>query len=78
VPAIVSASAGVAEHYPTELARLLIADPDDTEELEARLAGWRADVDGTRTAVAPLSASLRRHTWDAMAEQIVGCLERAA
>ena len=28
-----------------------------------------------RAAVAPLSAALRRHTWDAMAEQIADCVQ---
>jgi glycosyltransferase involved in cell wall biosynthesis len=71
VPAMVSASAGVAEHYPSELAgRLLIADPDDPAELEAKLMAWRGDIEGTRSAIVPLSASLRRRTWDVMATEI--------
>ena len=37
VPAIVSASAGVAEHYPPELGGLLIADPNDPAELRGKL-----------------------------------------
>jgi glycosyltransferase involved in cell wall biosynthesis len=73
VPAIVSASAGVAEHYPPELADLLIADPNDPGELRAKLLSWRRDMEHLRTAVAPLSAALRSHTWDAMAEQISAC-----
>jgi glycosyltransferase involved in cell wall biosynthesis len=73
VPAIVSASAGVAEQYPPELAGLLIADPDDPAELRAKLLAWRHDMEHFRAAVAPLSAMLRSHTWDAMAEQIAAC-----
>jgi glycosyltransferase involved in cell wall biosynthesis len=73
VPALVSASAGVAEHYPPELADLLIADPDDPAELVAKLQSWRREMEHFRAAVAPLSAALRSHTWDAMAEQIAAC-----
>jgi glycosyltransferase involved in cell wall biosynthesis len=78
VPAIVSASAGVAEHYPPELAELLVADPDDPTELRTRLLKWRGDLERFRSAVVPLSESLRSHTWDAMAGQIAACaLEQA-
>jgi glycosyltransferase involved in cell wall biosynthesis len=73
VPAIVSASAGVAEQYPPELAELLIADPNDPSELGATLRSWRRNIDGIRTAVAPLSNALRSHTWDAMAGEIASC-----
>jgi glycosyltransferase involved in cell wall biosynthesis len=73
VPAIVSASAGVAEHYPPELGELLIADPNDPAELSATLLAWRRDLERIRSAVVPLSAALRSRTWDAMAEQIAAC-----
>ena len=76
VPAVVSASAGVAEHYPPERAGLLIADPDDPAELRATLLVWRRDMEGFRAAIVPLSAALRSRTWDAMAEQITECVLR--
>ena len=76
--AIVSASAGVAEHYAPALAGLLVADPNDPRELGAKLLSWRRDMAGLRAAVAPLSAALRSHTWGAMAEEIAACaLEQA-
>jgi glycosyltransferase involved in cell wall biosynthesis len=78
VPAIVSASAGVAEQYPPELAGLLIADPNDPAELGAKLLSWRRDMEHLRAEVAPLSAALRSHTWDAMAEQIAACAPEQA
>jgi glycosyltransferase involved in cell wall biosynthesis len=78
VPAIVSASAGVAEHYPPELGDLLISDPNDPEELAATLHAWRKNLERFHAAVAPLSASLRSYTWDAMAEQIAACAREAA
>jgi glycosyltransferase involved in cell wall biosynthesis len=73
VPAIVSACAGVAEHYPPELGELLISDPNDSAELAAKLLAWRRNLERIRSAIVPLSAALRSHTWDAMAEQIAAC-----
>jgi glycosyltransferase involved in cell wall biosynthesis len=74
VPAIVSASAGVAEHYPPELADLLIVDPDDRDELRGKLLAWRRDIERLRSAVAPLSESLRGRTWEMMAAEIADCV----
>jgi glycosyltransferase involved in cell wall biosynthesis len=74
VPAIVSASAGVSEQYPPELAELLIADPNDPAELAAKLQSWRRDMERWRSAIAPLSAALRSRTWDTMAAQIEECV----
>jgi glycosyltransferase involved in cell wall biosynthesis len=78
VPAIVSASAGVAEHYPPELGTLLIGDPNDPAELAAKLLAWRRDLEQVRSATVPLSAALRTRTWDAMAAEVAECaLEQA-
>jgi len=55
VPALVSASAGVAEQYPAALAELLIGDPDDAGELADRLTSWRRDIARFRSMVAPVS-----------------------
>jgi glycosyltransferase involved in cell wall biosynthesis len=74
VPTFVSASAGVAERYPPTLGGLLLADPDDAEELRAKLLWWRRELEPLRAAVAPFSDALRRETWDAMARQIADCL----
>ena len=78
VPALVSASAGVAERYTPALAELLIGDPDDAGELVDRLTLWRRDIDRFRSIVAPVSTALRERTWDAMAHQIVESVERSA
>lgn len=78
VPAIVSASAGVAEHYAPELSDLLIAHPDDPGELGAKLLAWRRGMEATRLAIVPLSDALRRRTWDAMAGEITGCVLQAS
>jgi glycosyltransferase involved in cell wall biosynthesis len=71
LPAIVSASAGVAERYPSELAELLLPDPDDTAHLVACLQRWRADPNEWRNRVRPFSDSLRNYTWDDMSRRIL-------
>jgi glycosyltransferase involved in cell wall biosynthesis len=75
LPALVSASAGVAERYPAELSGLLIPDPEDPADLAARLRAWRDDRAGIAGAVASFSERLRTTTWDDMAGrflQIIG------
>jgi glycosyltransferase involved in cell wall biosynthesis len=78
VPALVTASAGVAEQYPPELAGLLIDNPDDASELHSKLSAWRRDLERVQSSVVPLSDALRSHTWDAMAAQIADCVERCS
>jgi glycosyltransferase involved in cell wall biosynthesis len=77
LPALVSRSAGVAERYPEALReRLLLPDPEDVEDLVARVVAWRAEEASLRAGVAGLSQTLRSQTWDAMAERIVELIER--
>ena len=71
VPALVSAVAGVAEEYPPELSNALLTNPDDSDELAARLRDWRADMAGWHGRFQPLSDRLRSRTWDDMAREIV-------
>jgi glycosyltransferase involved in cell wall biosynthesis len=78
VPALVTATAGVAEQYPASLADLLIQDPDNADELCQRLIAWRQRIEQFRLLVGPVAAGLRARTWDTMAEQIVECVERSA
>jgi glycosyltransferase involved in cell wall biosynthesis len=75
LPALVSASAGVAERYPESLRDLLLPDPDDPADLAARLRAWRESRDAYRDAVAPLGQSLRERTWDRCAAEIVALAE---
>ncbi|WP_224364808.1 glycosyltransferase family 4 protein [Hyalangium versicolor] len=77
LPALVSRAAGVAERYPPALSALLLDDPDDSGELVRRLEAWRAQGSALAPHVAELSATLRAWTWDRMAEEMVGLLERA-
>jgi glycosyltransferase involved in cell wall biosynthesis len=78
LPAIVSASAGVAERYPAGLADLLLADPEDAGELADRLRHWRAGCEGFAERVRPLSDALRARSWDDMARDIRATVLAAA
>jgi glycosyltransferase involved in cell wall biosynthesis len=77
VAAFVTATSGVAELYPHSLSELLIQNPDDAGELAERLVAWRRNAERLRAAVAPVSARLLSRSWDAMAQQIVECVERS-
>jgi hypothetical protein len=61
-----------------DLAGLILDDPDSAEELVARLLAWRADLEGWRRLVLPVSAALRAHSWRVMAEQMVSLVENQA
>lgn len=69
--ALVSADAGVAERYPTDLAELLLPNPDDASDLAARLRRLRDDMPGSRARVRPLADRLRGYSWDDMARDFV-------
>jgi glycosyltransferase involved in cell wall biosynthesis len=71
LPALVSTASGIAEQYSPELTELLLPDPEDAEDLAARLRRWRAARDGWRDRIRPLGAALRNHTWRRMAEQMI-------
>jgi glycosyltransferase involved in cell wall biosynthesis len=70
LPAIVSASAGVAERYPADLSDLLLADPDNANELVERLRHWLANISVFSTRVRPLANALRTRSWDDMARDV--------
>jgi glycosyltransferase involved in cell wall biosynthesis len=70
VPALVSASAGVAERYPQTLSELLIDSPGDPAELVERLSRWRCDTERFRSLVVPFAEKLRSRTWDHMSSDI--------
>jgi glycosyltransferase involved in cell wall biosynthesis len=78
VPAIVTATAGIAERFPDSLDDLLLVNPDDSGEIANRLRFWRANVERLRRQILPLSETLRAWTWDAMAARIVTMIEQAA
>lgn len=77
VPAIVSANAGVAERFLPEVAELLLPDPEDADDLAARMLRWRSDIAGWKKRIEPTVQALRTHTWNDMARQIVSLVERS-
>ncbi|HEX2077644.1 MAG TPA: glycosyltransferase family 4 protein, partial [Longimicrobium sp.] len=74
LPALVSADAGVAERIPNAMQGLLVRDPDDAEEVAARLRAWRESIDPHRAAALALSAQLRAYTWDDMGRRMAAIL----
>jgi glycosyltransferase involved in cell wall biosynthesis len=71
LPAITSATAGVAERYCAELQHLLLPVADDVEDLVRRLYQWQQQRDRNREQAIALSESLRRYTWDDMARDLL-------
>lgn len=78
VPALVSGRAGVAEHYPPELAGMILPDAEDADALAARLLQWRSKVAYWKDRFLPLADKLRSYTWADMARQIVAWAEASA
>ena len=75
LPALVSADAGVAERIPPSLHALLIPDPEDADDLAARLRVWRGSLEAHRADALALSGELRAWSWDDMARRIVELAE---
>jgi glycosyltransferase involved in cell wall biosynthesis len=75
LPAIVSASAGVAERLTDDLRPLTLPDPPTAADLVARLRLWRGDVTGWRGRARAAGATLRRRSWDDMAAEIAAVVE---
>jgi glycosyltransferase involved in cell wall biosynthesis len=74
VPAIVSASSGVAERYPEALHDLLLPDPLDDADLAARIE--RAlEAPRPYPGLAALARELRVRTWERVAADIVAIAE---
>jgi glycosyltransferase involved in cell wall biosynthesis len=76
LPAIVSAGAGVAERLPDDLRALMLPEPIRGDDLIARLRLWRGDMAGWRARAGVVGDTLRRRTWDHMAAEIAGIVER--
>ncbi|HLH76665.1 MAG TPA: glycosyltransferase [Candidatus Binataceae bacterium] len=75
VPAIVSASAGVAERFAPELRDLLLRDPDNASELAQRMLTWHRNRKFWRAQIEPTARVLRAHGASEMAQQIVSLCE---
>lgn len=75
VPAMVSASAGVAEQYGDAFAPLLIADPEKIDGIVERLLGWRSAAGEWRERFQPFGERLRSRTWRDTAADFVSIVE---
>jgi glycosyltransferase involved in cell wall biosynthesis len=75
LPALVSATAGVAERYRPEIRDLLLPDPEDAANLATRLRQWRGNSQQYSKLVNSLSQELRSYTWDDMAQSILKTIE---
>ena len=75
VPAIVSSNAGVAERFLPNVAELLLLDPENADELAARMLTWRSDIEGWKRRLTPTTRAIRAYTWDDMSRQIVSLVE---
>jgi glycosyltransferase involved in cell wall biosynthesis len=71
LPAIVSQCAGIAERYPDELRDLVLADPNNADELARRMRQLVTRQREYELATHAFGAQLRSYTWDDMAAAIV-------
>jgi len=71
LPAFVTATAGIAERYPSALQGLLIPDPDDADVLADRLRAWRDRPGELSEPLGEFAAALRSFTWDDMAAEFL-------
>jgi glycosyltransferase involved in cell wall biosynthesis len=76
VPAIVSASAGVAERYGPEYKSLLLPDPEDVDDLVARLRQWRSNMPEWQARFKRFGDALRRYGWQDMARRMVALVNQ--
>ena len=74
VPAVVSASAGVAERFPHDLRPLLLQDVESVSELTSRLRTWRAAKDSFREHAVAFGAALGARSWDDMSRDLVAMI----
>ena len=71
LPAVVSKQAGIAERYAPEFQSLLLADPEDRDELVTTMRLWRSRAEIWRAGFQKFGESLRSYSWTDMARQIV-------
>ncbi len=74
LPAITTATAGVAERYSPALQDLLLPDPNDVEDLVRRLSQWQQQGEYYRHQAIALSELLRQYTWDDMARSVLATI----
>jgi len=75
LPALISATAGIAERYPPALGEMILQHPSDAFSLAGKLRSWRPNAAAWRDRFAPLRSELASHSWDAMADQLIQLAE---
>jgi glycosyltransferase involved in cell wall biosynthesis len=75
LPALVSASAGVAERYPESLRDLLLEEVESSSAIAAKIMRWRERAADWRAPVVEFARTLRARSWDDMARDIVSACE---
>jgi glycosyltransferase involved in cell wall biosynthesis len=70
VPAIVTATAGVAERFPSGLTPLVLPANPTADDVAGVLQLWRADPAAWRARAAELGSLLRTRTWDDMSADV--------
>jgi glycosyltransferase involved in cell wall biosynthesis len=76
IPAIVTATAGVAERYTKGLTDLLLTDANNVSHLIDKLYHWQSHQNRYRQILhKQVVPQLHRETWDYMAQQIVHAVE---
>lgn len=75
LPALVSATAGIAERYPADLRTLLLEEPESAKGLAESLLQWRHEMSDRKDRVAPFADELRSRSWDDMAKDIASWAE---
>ncbi|HTB17683.1 MAG TPA: glycosyltransferase family 4 protein [Bryobacteraceae bacterium] len=75
VPAMVSASAGVAEQYDSGFSPLLLPDPENAADIVQRLEAWRANREQWRARFQPFGDRLRARSWRDTAADFVSIVE---
>jgi glycosyltransferase involved in cell wall biosynthesis len=71
VPAIVSASAGIAELYPQKMRPLLLPDCEDSGALAELIKGCLDDLENWKDCTRTFADQLRTYTWTDMAKRMV-------
>ena len=71
VPAIVSASAGIAELYPAGMQPLLLSDCADSDGLAGLIKGCVDNLEHWKKQTRAFADQLRSYTWTDMAKRIV-------
>jgi glycosyltransferase involved in cell wall biosynthesis len=75
IPAVISASSGVAEQFPLELRDLLVHDVENTAELAQALLRWHENQDHYNAIAHAVANQLYSRTWDQVAAELVGVVE---